>query len=129
MARRKQHPLLQYADKFIEFIDITEKSKRSYESILNLYIDYLENKNIMHATRKDIIRFRNSLLNKGLSVNTVRKTISVLKGFYQYLSYNQMRFDLPELYVKDLTYGIKNPVVSKNIKKLPLTKKHLDPGQ
>ena len=87
-----------FKTRYFEFIDVTEKTRRTYLDGINSFIQYIKMNNIVNPTREDIISWRDSL-KENYSSSTVNTYLVGLKSFFSYL-------DIVRLY----------PNITKNIK-------------
>lgn len=87
-----------FKTRYFEFIDVTEKTRRTYLDGINSFIQYIKMNNIVNPTREDIISWRDSL-KENYSSSTVNTYLVGLKSFFSYL-------DIVRLY----------PNITKNVK-------------
>lgn len=95
--------------KFQSFLEkdrkLSKNTLSSYGRDINLYINYLEEKNIngpLNATRAVILAYIVHLKNSGRATATILRTLASLKAFYGYLTASNML-------KKDPTEGIEAP--------------------
>jgi site-specific recombinase XerD len=88
--------------------DISRGSFELYITILKQYMNYLITNQILYPTTEDVINYIEFKRQQGYSSQWIYHQINTLKGFYQYLSNNQKRLSLPEVYETDITVQIKN---------------------
>jgi integrase/recombinase XerD len=117
----KIHPLENLIDQYLEEKDISLGTKELYQTILKQYINYLKEHDIIYTKTSDVISFREFTRNRGCSTRWIRHQITVLKGLYQYLSFNQVRLGLPEIYANNIMVPIKNEHIDKRTPKTILT--------
>ena len=110
----EKHPLETLIVQYLSEKDITKNSFDLYKIILNQYVDYLKDNNIPYANKTDVVNYINLKKNDGYSNNWLYLQIGTIKAFYKYLSLNQKRLNLPEVYAFNITGSIKN--VSKRVK-------------
>ena len=122
-SENKSHPLEPLVDLYIQYIDVTEKSKKRYNKILTHFIKYIKAHKIKSPDRKHIIKYREYMFDLGYTANSVHTFMSVLKGFYSFLQQNQRRYNLDSIYIYDITKGIKTAKINNKFRKLPLTLK------
>lgn len=101
--------------------DINDETKRLYRIILKQYITYLKDNQIVYAKTSDVLKYRQQIRDKGLSVNWIYNQIVVIKGFYRYLRASHKRLSLPDEYLYDVTELIKNVKSRTRIAKNQLT--------
>lgn len=118
---KDKHPLEYLIKLYLEEKDITIATKEVYQTILKQYIYYLKIHQIIYADTSDVIGFREYSRKRGCSSRWIYHQITVLKGLYQYLSLNQMRLDLEEVYAMNIMESIKNERIEKNGSKSILT--------
>lgn len=102
------HPLEQLIKDYLAEKDIKKGTYELYITILNQYIDYLIRNQIPYPSTEDVIYYIESKRQQGYSSQWIYHQINTLKGFYQYLSVNQKRLSLPDIYETDITAQIKN---------------------
>lgn len=99
-----------YVSEFINFIDVSEKTKETYKIALRQFCEYLLGKGINAPTREDIIEYREEL-KKDHKPNTVNGYLIAIRNLYDYLEYEGI--------TKNIT---------KKIKGIKLEQKHLKRG-
>lgn len=100
-------------DEFLANIDAVGSSKKEYKIVFNLFSGYLEEKNISRPSRKDVISYKEALIETGHSPRTVRLYLSVLKRYFSWL--DSVR------YYPNITYNLSGPRINKEPRKQPLT--------
>ena len=98
---------------FITELDISQSSKREYTNVLKCFMSFLENNQIKEPKRRDIIQYKEDLLASGRSPRTVRLYLSVLRKYFGFLNNCQI--------YPDITYNLKSPRITKEIKRQALT--------
>lgn len=101
--------------------DITTGTRELYQTILKQYTHYLNENQIVYAKTSDVMNYLEMIRKKGCSTRWIHHQITVLKGLYQYLSFNQNRLSLPEAYAFDIMKSIKNERIEKRLSKPILT--------
>lgn len=66
-------------------------------------MDYLITHHILYPTTVDVTNYIDLKRSQGYSSQWIYHQINTLKGFYQYLSVNQKRLGLPEIYENNIT--------------------------
>ncbi|MGD9639588.1 MAG: tyrosine-type recombinase/integrase [Alphaproteobacteria bacterium] len=102
------HPLDPLIKLYLSEKDITKKSYELYITILKQYACYLKDNNIRYANKADVTNYINFKKNQGYSNNWLYLQVSTVKAFYKYLSLNQKRLNLPEVYAYDIIETVKN---------------------
>jgi site-specific recombinase XerD len=102
------HPLEQLILDYLAEKDITKGSYDLYDTILKQYVSYLKEQNIIYAKTSDIINYRELKRNQGYSTKWMYLQMNTIKGFYTYLSSNQKRLGLPDIYAFNITETVKN---------------------
>jgi site-specific recombinase XerD len=115
------HPLDLLIMQYLEQKDITKETFELYHTVLKQYTFYLKKHQILYAKSKDVINYINWKRNQGYSARWIYHQINAIKNFYRYLSINQKRLNLPEVYALDITETIKNEHIEKRIDKPTLT--------
>lgn len=99
-----------YVEKFLNYIDVEEKTRDTYKIALKQFCGYLMNKGINTPTRDEIIEYR-EFLKENHKPTTVNSYLIAIRNLYSYLEYEGI--------TKDIT---------KNIKGIKLEQKHLKRG-
>lgn len=97
---------------FLEYVDVSEKSQKTYQNGLNAFFEYIYLNNIKNPTRIDILGFREHI--KGyLSVSTVNTYMIGVRNFFKWLEYSGI--------YKNITENVKGMKISNSHRKEPLT--------
>jgi integrase/recombinase XerC len=99
-----------YVSEFLNYIDVSGKTKETYKIALRQFCDYLLGKGINAPTREDIIEYREEL-KKDHKPNTVNGYLIAVRNLYDYLEYEGI--------TKNIT---------KKVKGIKLEQKHLKRG-
>lgn len=99
-----------YVDKFLNYIDVEEKTVETYKIALRQFCNYLKEKGIKNPTREDIINYREHMKTY-LSINTINAYLIAIRNLYNFLEYEGI--------TKNIT---------KNIKGIKIEKRHLKRG-
>ncbi len=95
-----------YASSFIDYLDTTPKTIESYKKNLKQFFIYLQEMEIQHPTRQDIISYRKYLKNSGYKETTIQAYINTTKQFFKWTAYAGI--------YEDIASSVKNECV-KNI--------------
>jgi integrase/recombinase XerD len=115
------HPLEALIKQYLAEKDIAKGSYELYNTILKQYVSYLKEHQIIYATSADVNNYLDLKRNKGYSSRWIYHQITALKGLYKYLSKNQKRLNLDEVYAYDIMNLIKNEQFEKISQKTVLT--------
>jgi site-specific recombinase XerD len=115
------HPLEALIKQYLAEKDITRGSYELYNTILKQYVCYLKEHQIIYATRSDVNNYLDWKRNKGYSSRWIYHQITALRGLYKYLSRNQRRLSLDEVYAYDIMNQIKNEPIDKSSHRPVLT--------
>lgn len=99
-----------YVSEFLNYIDVSEKTRETYKIALKQFCGYLLEKGITTPTREDIIEYREEL-KETHKPTTVNSYLIAIRNLYNYLEYEEI--------TKDIT---------KKIKGIKLESKHLKRG-
>lgn len=102
--------LTDYVEQFLNFIDVSEKTRDTYKIALKQFCGYLLDKGISTPTRDEIIEYR-EFLKENHKPTTINSYLIAIRNLYSYLEYEGI--------TKDIT---------KNIKGIKLEQKHLKRG-
>jgi len=99
---------------FIADQDVKQSSKRLYKRTLKQYFNYVEKTSLQldNITRANILNYKDSLLNNGLSSLTVGSYLTVVRKFYEWTEANKI--------YPNVAKGIKTPTRKQQFKKQPL---------
>lgn len=86
-------------DRFLSYIDVATNTSQTYRNSLKPFLLYVEENNIKHPTRSDILNYKEHLLRSN-SANTTNLYLASLKNFYKWLEYEGI--------TKDITKNIKS---------------------
>lgn len=100
-----------YIKKYLDYIDVSDNTIRTYNVGLLQFIEYLNANNIVDPTREDIINFR-EYLKEEHKPNTINAYLIAIRNFYSWLEYE----------------GIITKDITKKIKGIKLERKHLKRG-
>ncbi len=102
-------------ERFLSSQDVKPSSRRLYRRTLKQYFNWIEEKllNLEAITRKEIIDYKQYLLDAGKSELTVGSYLSVVRKFYEWAEAYK--------YYPNVAKGIKTPKREKGFKKDPLT--------
>lgn len=100
---------------FISSQDVRPSSKGLYSRTLKQYFSWLHRSGIQlqNVTRVEILRYKQDLLDNGLSSLTVGSYLTVVRKFYEWSEANK--------YYPNVAKGIKTPTRKQQFKKQPLT--------
>ena len=101
----------EYINRFLDYIDVSDNTIKTYNVGLLQFIDYLKNNSVQEPTREDIISFREYLKEEQLKPNTINAYLIAIRNFYGWLEYEGI--------TKDIT---------KKVKGIKLERKHLKRG-
>lgn len=96
--------------KFLDYIDVSDNTMKTYNVGLVQFTQYLKENNIKEPTRDDIIKFRESL-KETHKPNTINAYLIAIRNFYSWLEYEDITKD-----------------ISKKIKGIKLERHHLKRG-
>jgi integrase/recombinase XerD len=101
-------------DSFINSQDVKTSSKLLYRRTLKQYLNWVDKKGYLlsEIARPQLIEFRDSLLNLGMSSLTVGSYINSVRRFYEFTEANK--------YYPNVAKGIKAPKRKQQFKKQPL---------
>lgn len=114
-TKLKNHPLKEIIDVYLKEKDISKDAKEGYLTILNQYVRFLKTQNITYATKEDIVHYIKYKKSLNISSRWMHHQISVIKGFYLYLSKHNQRLGLNQIYQYNIAATIQN-VSLKDIK-------------
>lgn len=112
LIKVKELDIKNMKNEFIEFVDVSEKTINTYINGIDSLANYLEENNIKTPTRRNIIDWRNKLINEN-SCSTANTYLVGVKAFFNFL-------ELYNLY-PNITRNIKGAKVSSLPRKNILT--------
>lgn len=99
---------------FLENKDLRESSKKAYLSSFMIFGDFLKSCDVTQVSEYEIIRFKDNLVSRKLSVFTIISHISAIKSLFRFLSVRNL--------YPDVAKDIKVPKKPKGFSRDPLTK-------
>jgi len=108
-------PIDQIVDIFINSQDVKPSSRALYRRTIKQYFNWLNSASIelLDVTRVEVLRYKESLLEDGLSPLTVGSYITVVRKFYEWAEANK--------YYPNVAKGIKTPRRKQQFKKQALS--------
>ena len=103
-------------EKFIQYIDVSEKTVETYSGALKQFLKYMEDNGIKNPTREDIIAYR-EFQKEHNSLNTVNGYMIALRNFFKFLEYSGI--------YKNITENVKGVKISELPKKQILTEEQV----
>lgn len=97
---------------FLDYIDVSYKSQKTYQNGLNAFYEYIYTNNIKNPSREDILGFREHI-KQHLSVSTVNTYMIGLRNFFKWLEYKGI--------YKNITENVKGLKISNSHRKESLT--------
>lgn len=83
----------EYEESFIDYLDVDDKTIKSYKVGIKALINYLKENGIKYPTRNDIISFRN-MLRDNYSSNTVNAYMIAVRSLFKYLKIHNIYDDI-----------------------------------
>ena len=93
IEKEQQVVVPELIEKYLQFIDVSSNTERTYNVGLKQYYNYLIENNIQNPTRETIINFREYLLQQH-KPNTVNSYLIAIRNFYQWLEYEDITKDI-----------------------------------
>ena len=84
-----------YGENFIKYLDVDEKTLKSYRAGISNFMEYLKENNIKLPVRGDVIEYRDYLRQTYCS-NTVNTYMTALRALFKYLSIHKLYENLAE---------------------------------
>lgn len=112
MVNKTNLNIYELKEKYLNYIDVSDNTAKTYEVGLLQFINYLQQNDISFPQRKDIINFRN-YLEQYHKPTTVNSYIVAVRNFFAWLEY--------EGFAKDIAKNVKGMKVSNEHKRLSLT--------
>lgn len=94
--------------RWLDSLDVLEDTKETYKAHLIDFIKWINTNGIQKATKGDILKYKQELINR-YSNSTVCLKISSLKSFYRFLNEQEL--------ANDITKNIKGAKISKGFKR------------
>ncbi len=99
--------------RFVDFLDVSDITLRSYKAGISQFINYLHTQGITRPSREDILNFKNALTDNGRKPATVALYLSSLRRFFDWTA--------TEGIYPNITAGVKAPRQDKGHKRDFLT--------
>jgi len=115
------HPLEGLSEIFLNDANYRFATRKSYRITYKYYIHYLKTHDILYASTKDVIAFREERRTLGHSTYYIHIQICALRALYGYLRLNQKRLNLSLEYAYDIMIPIKNEPIKHALRKQILT--------
>lgn len=112
LIKNNEINIIDLKGEFISFVDVSAKTLQTYINGIDNFSIYLSQKNIKKPTRKDIIEWRNTLIENN-SCSTANTYLVGVKAFFKFL-------EMCNLYT-DITSNVKGAKISSVPKKNVLT--------
>lgn len=106
--KRNELLITDYVNKFLNYIDVKDKTVETYKIALKQFCSYLQENNIKTPTREDIIEYR-EILKQNVKPNTVNSYLIAIRNLYDYLEYEGI--------TKNITKNIKGMSVGNEHKR------------
>lgn len=84
--KRNELQIKDYVIRFLDYIDVKDKTVETYKIALKQFCSYLQENNIKNPTREDIIEYRERI-KETLKPNTVNSYLIAIRNLYDYLEY------------------------------------------
>lgn len=110
LNKKNELEVKNYVDRFLNYIDVSNKTVETYKIALRQFCSYLHEKGIKNPTREEIIEYR-EYLKTYLKPTSVNAYLIAIRNLYNYLEYEGI--------TKNIT---------KNIKGIKLEQRHLKRG-
>ena len=81
--------LEQMQKRFIDYLDVDDKTLKTYKVGITSFMNYLKDNNIAYPTRDDIIDYRN-MLRENYSSNTTNTYMIAVRNMFKYLSIHKL---------------------------------------
>ena len=114
---KKEIVVTDYVNSFLNYIDVSEKTRDTYRIALKQFCGYLIERNILEPTREDIIEYREHI-KTFLKPTSVNSYLIAIRNLYSYLEYESI--------TKDITKHIKGIKLENKHLKRGLTKEEID---
>lgn len=114
---KKEIVVTDYVNSFLNYIDVSEKTRDTYRIALKQFCGYLIKRNILEPTREDIIEYREHI-KTFLKPTSVNSYLIAIRNLYSYLEYEGI--------TKDITKHIKGIKLENKHLKRGLTKEEID---
>lgn len=100
---KQQDSLANLADRFVEYLDVSELSVKSYKSGVRKFLTFLHCNGIITPTRDTVLMYKKELISK-YSANTTALYLSSIRRFFSWCE--------SEGLYPNITNGIKSPKIS-----------------
>lgn len=119
IIKEKDFQLQEYKEKFLDYIDVSDKTVDTYKIAIEQFYIYLKDNNITRPERNDIINYR-EYLKEEHKPTTVNSYLIAVRNFFKFLSYEGIYKDITENVkgVKLEQIHLKNGLSEEDIKKV-----------
>lgn len=119
MIKENDFQLQEYKEKFLDYIDVSDKTIDTYKIAIEQFYIYLKDNNITKPERSDIINYR-EYLKEEHKPTTVNSYLIAVRNFFKFLNYEGIYKDITENVkgVKLEQIHLKNGLSEEDIKKV-----------
>lgn len=119
MIKGNDFQLQEYKEKFLDYIDVSDKTIDTYKIAIEQFYIYLKDNNITKPERSDIINYR-EYLKEEHKPTTVNSYLIAVRNFFKFLNYEGIYKDITENVkgVKLEQIHLKNGLSEEDIKKV-----------
>lgn len=119
MIKENDFQLQEYKEKFLDYIDVSDKTVDTYKIAIEQFYMYLKDNNITKPERSDIINYR-EYLKEEHKPTTVNSYLIAVRNFFKFLNYEGIYKDITENVkgVKLEQIHLKNGLSEEDIKKV-----------
>ena len=112
IIKKENLSLKELKDKYLDYIDVSDNTVKTYDVGLLQFFNYLQGRNIKQPTREDIISFR-EYLQENHKPTTINSYMIAVRNFFNWLEYEGI--------TKNITKNIKGIKVGNEHKRESLT--------
>lgn len=119
IIKEKDFQLQGYKEKFLDYIDVSDKTIDTYKIAIEQFYIYLKDNNITKPERSDIINYR-EYLKEEHKPTTVNSYLIAVRNFFKFLNYEGIYKDITENVkgIKLEQIHLKNGLSEEDIKKV-----------
>lgn len=113
----EEHPLEELSEIYLKSQNFSPRTLKSYRLAYKFFIQYLKMRDIIYASTRDMIGYRDEKRSLGYSTYAIHIHICALRGLYRYLNVHHQELNLPDVYRYDLMKPVQNEKIKNHLNK------------
>jgi len=113
----EEHPLEELSEIYLKSQNFSPRTLKSYRLAYKFFIQYLKMRDIIYASTRDMIGYRDEKRSLGYSTYAIHIHICALRGLYRYLNVHHQELKLPDVYLYDIMKPLQNEKIKNHLNK------------